>query len=113
VPLTTAVVINPSKATDPDAERDAICAALAAVGCPDPMWLETTVEDPGCRQARTAAEAGAERERCTRHLETCLATTVDIHSTTIQPREVDGDTIEPGDRLTVTMRPKCLWICAP
>jgi diacylglycerol kinase family enzyme len=54
------VVVNPSKVADLDARRREICAALADVGCPGPLWLETTPEDPGCGQTRGAIEAGVE-----------------------------------------------------
>jgi len=49
----------------------------------------------------------------TRHLETFQASQVDIRSTTPHPRELDGDLIEPGDRLLVTVRPASLWVCGP
>jgi diacylglycerol kinase family enzyme len=55
---TTAVVINPAKVTDLDHRRAEICAALADAGWPEPMWLPTTPEDPGCGQTRRAVDAG-------------------------------------------------------
>jgi YegS/Rv2252/BmrU family lipid kinase len=56
----TAVVINPAKVTDLAARQEEVRSALAELGYPEPMWLQTTPEDPGTGQARQAAEAGAE-----------------------------------------------------
>ncbi|GIJ46530.1 sphingosine kinase [Virgisporangium aliadipatigenens] len=56
----SAVVINPAKVVDLDDRRKRICDALAEAGWPEPMWFETTREDPGGGQARQAIEAGAE-----------------------------------------------------
>jgi YegS/Rv2252/BmrU family lipid kinase len=55
---TSAVVVNPSKVIDLDARRTEICTALAAAGWPEPLWLLTTPEDPGCGQTRRAIDAG-------------------------------------------------------
>ena len=54
-----AVVVNPVKLDDPGKFRVTVDAALAEHGWTDPMWLETTPEDPGQGQARAAAEGGA------------------------------------------------------
>jgi hypothetical protein len=56
----SAVVVNPAKVVDLDGRRREICAALAEAGWPEPLWLETTPEDPGCGQARQAVDAGVE-----------------------------------------------------
>ncbi|MEV8513081.1 diacylglycerol kinase family protein [Dactylosporangium sp. NPDC051484] len=55
-----AVVINPSKVPDLDVRRRELRDALAAAGWPEPLWLETTPEDPGPGMAEEAAAAGAE-----------------------------------------------------
>jgi YegS/Rv2252/BmrU family lipid kinase len=55
-----AVVVNPSKLADPETFRAAVRAAMTEHGWSEPTWLETTREDPGEGQARTAAKAGAE-----------------------------------------------------
>jgi diacylglycerol kinase family enzyme len=55
----SAVVVNPAKVLDLDGKRRAVCDALAGAGWPEPMWLETTPEDPGCGQTREAVAAGA------------------------------------------------------
>lgn len=54
------MVVNPSKVADLDGRRREICAALAEAGWPEPAWLETTPEDPGCGQAREAIASGAQ-----------------------------------------------------
>jgi diacylglycerol kinase family enzyme len=59
-PLRSAVVVNPVKVADLDELRRTITDALAADGWPEPMWLETTVDDPGAGQATRAARDGAE-----------------------------------------------------
>jgi diacylglycerol kinase family enzyme len=56
----SAVVINPSKVTDIGQRRREICAALAEAGWAEPLWIETTREDPGCGQTRQAVAAGAQ-----------------------------------------------------
>jgi diacylglycerol kinase family enzyme len=56
----SAVVVNPVKVPDLDLLRRIIVEGLAAAGWPEPMWLETTPEDPGRGQATKAVEDGAE-----------------------------------------------------
>ncbi|WP_432986555.1 diacylglycerol/lipid kinase family protein [Dactylosporangium sp. CA-233914] len=55
-----AVVINPAKVVDLDERRRELCGALADAGWPEPLWLPTTPEDPGCGAAREAVAAGVE-----------------------------------------------------
>jgi diacylglycerol kinase family enzyme len=55
----TAVVINPAKVEDLAGRRHAISAQLERAGWPEPLWYETTEDDPGCGQAKSAVEAGA------------------------------------------------------
>ncbi|MGP7959421.1 diacylglycerol/lipid kinase family protein [Sanguibacter sp. A247] len=57
-PRVVAFVANPSK---PDVAqlREPVEAACHLLGL-EPLWLETTVDDPGVGQAREALEAGAE-----------------------------------------------------
>jgi diacylglycerol kinase family enzyme len=57
---TSAVVVNPSKVIDLDARRKEICELLAEAGWPEPLWLTTTPEDPGCGMAVQAVEAGVD-----------------------------------------------------
>jgi len=54
------VVVNPVKVADLDGFRRTVNDALAAAGWPEPVWYETTVEDPGLGQTREAVGAGAE-----------------------------------------------------
>jgi len=55
-----AVVINPSKFADVEPLRAQITRACRELGWADPLWLETTVDDPGIGQTREALEAGAD-----------------------------------------------------
>ncbi|MDR7325369.1 diacylglycerol kinase family enzyme [Catenuloplanes niger] len=59
-PVRTAVVVNPVKVADLDEHKRLICEGLAIAGWPEPLWLQTTPEDPGLGQARAAVRAGAE-----------------------------------------------------
>lgn len=56
---TIAIVINPSKNHADDALA-LLRERLAALGAPDPLVHETTVEDAGASQTRAALEAGAD-----------------------------------------------------
>ena len=46
-------------------------------------------------------------------METYTATRVQIRSRRNQPRQLDGDLIDPGKELTVTVRPNALLLCVP
>jgi diacylglycerol kinase family enzyme/membrane-associated phospholipid phosphatase len=46
-------------------------------------------------------------------METFQARHVEISSDREQPRELDGDLIEPSDTLTTAVRPAALWVCVP
>ena len=56
----SAVVANPAKVKPGGPHHRQIHAALASAGWPEPLWLETTWEDPGGGQTRQALQAGAE-----------------------------------------------------
>ncbi|MGN9776482.1 diacylglycerol/lipid kinase family protein [Micromonospora sp. H33] len=58
--LRSAVVVNPSKVADLDELRRTVDEALAAAGWPEPLWFETTVEDPGRGQTEEAVRAGVD-----------------------------------------------------
>ena len=58
--LRAAVVANPTKCSDPEAFGDQIRAAMSDHGWSEPLWLETTVEDPGAGQATTAVRASVD-----------------------------------------------------
>ena len=55
-----AVVANPAKANSAARIHRELRAALASAGWPEPLWLETTREDPGGGQTRQAVQAGAD-----------------------------------------------------
>jgi diacylglycerol kinase family enzyme len=52
-------VVNPSKFDDVGALRDRVIDSCTTNGWSEPLWYETTVEDPGAGQARDAVTAGA------------------------------------------------------
>jgi YegS/Rv2252/BmrU family lipid kinase len=52
-----AVVANPIRIDDREKFRELIRTAMSAHGWTEPMWLETTVDDPGTGQAGTAVAA--------------------------------------------------------
>ncbi len=54
-----AVVANPTKVDDADVRLDWVRQASEDLGWAPPLWLETTREDIGHGQTRTALEAGA------------------------------------------------------
>lgn len=54
-----AIIANPTKLADVDERKAWAAAACAAAGWGEPIWLETTVEDPGTGQAREAVALGA------------------------------------------------------
>ncbi len=55
-----AVVVNPSNIVDVGKLRTQIMGVCAELGWAPPLWLETTVEDPGGGQASIALAAGAD-----------------------------------------------------
>jgi diacylglycerol kinase family enzyme len=55
-----AVVVNPTKFTDLPAIRERIVATCHANGWGDPLFYETTVEDPGAGQAARAVRDGVD-----------------------------------------------------
>jgi len=55
-----AVVVNPIHVADLDRLHTQITSGCPELGWKPPMWLETTVEDPGGGQTRIALAAGAD-----------------------------------------------------
>lgn len=58
-PGPAALIFNPSKNQDWQAVKARLIMASHEVGLPDPLFIETTVDDPGTGQARHALAAGA------------------------------------------------------
>src|SRR5699024_3561201 len=54
-----AFVVNPVKVADGAALRRRTAEIAADFGLPEPLWFETTVDDPGAGQTRAAVAAGA------------------------------------------------------
>ena len=55
-----AIVVHPDKVADAGKFRAAVSEAMHEHGWQPPLWLETTAEDPGQKQAREAAAAGVD-----------------------------------------------------
>lgn len=53
------VIYNPTKSADWDDLKSKLAAAAADASLPEPVWLETTADDPGTGQTKQAIEAGA------------------------------------------------------
>ena len=51
-----AVVVNPTKVEA--GTREAVAGLCAELGWAEPLWIETTVEDPGIGQAKEAVAQG-------------------------------------------------------
>jgi diacylglycerol kinase (ATP) len=54
-----AIVVNPAKLDDNEAFRKSVRRTMDDHGWGEPLWLETTPEDPGRGQAESAVSAGA------------------------------------------------------
>jgi len=55
-----AVVVNPTKLDDDEAFRKSVRQVMDDHGWDEPLWLETTPEDPGRGQAESAVSAGVD-----------------------------------------------------
>jgi diacylglycerol kinase family enzyme len=81
---------------------------------PDDGWLDVAVLTPHTLGHWLAMAWGVlRRRRDVRRMETFRARHVEVFSTRPQPRELDGDLIEPGRTLDVTVRPGALLLCVP
>lgn len=54
-----AVIVNPTKFPDPAAPRQTVTAMCRAQGWGEPIWIETTEQDPGEGQTKDALGRGA------------------------------------------------------
>ncbi|GAB2602809.1 diacylglycerol/lipid kinase family protein [Pseudactinotalea suaedae] len=54
-----AIIVNPTKVTQPASLQQTLRELSAELGLPEPLWFETSVEDPGHGQALQAMAAGA------------------------------------------------------
>lgn len=59
-PRRAGIIINPTKFDDVAATRAELTAASVSLGWEEPLFIETTIEDPGTGQAREALEAGVD-----------------------------------------------------
>lgn len=55
-----AIIVNPTKFTDVEALRRRAQRSCAEAGWAEPVWLETTAEDPGTGQAQRALDEGVD-----------------------------------------------------
>jgi YegS/Rv2252/BmrU family lipid kinase len=55
-----AIVVNPTKIGHEDRFRAEVVQAMHEHGWDEPLWLQTTADDPGRGQARQAVEAGVD-----------------------------------------------------
>ncbi|MCU1432958.1 MAG: diacylglycerol kinase [Actinotalea sp.] len=53
------------------------------------------------------------RRRDIAHMQVLRAARIVVSSTEVEPRQLDGDVIEPGRTLSVTVRPAALELCVP
>ncbi|WFE39194.1 diacylglycerol kinase family protein [Micromonospora sp. WMMD998] len=81
---------------------------------PDDGWLDVAVLTPR-RLGHWVAMGWAvmRRRGSVPRMEVFRARTVEIASNRAQPRQLDGDLIEPGRSLSATIRPESLWLCVP
>lgn len=54
------MIVNPTKVSEMDRHRAEVTAELARYGWDEPLWIETTAEDPGVSMAERAVSEGAE-----------------------------------------------------
>jgi diacylglycerol kinase family enzyme len=81
---------------------------------PDDGLLDVAVVAPRELRDWLAVAVGLLAKRpFARPVETFRVSTVDITSASVEPRQIDGDPIEPANRLTATVRPRMLWVCVP
>ncbi|WP_433532191.1 diacylglycerol/lipid kinase family protein [Micromonospora sp. CA-263727] len=87
---------------------------LLADAEPDDGYLDIAVLTPRTlRHWLALAWAVVRRRERVPRMEVFRARHVEITSNRAQPRELDGDLIEPGHTLRVRIRRRALWLCVP
>ncbi|MCI4065072.1 diacylglycerol kinase [Micromonospora sp. R77] len=81
---------------------------------PDDGWLDVAVLTPRTLRHWLAMGWALMRRRgSVPRMEVFRARTVEITSNRAQPRQLDGDLIEPGRALRAEIKPQSLWLCVP
>ncbi|SCL22671.1 Diacylglycerol kinase family enzyme [Micromonospora rhizosphaerae] len=81
---------------------------------PDDGWLDVAVLTPRTLVHWLAMGWALLRRRgSVPRMEVFRGRKVEIVSNRTQPRELDGDVIEPGRALKAEIRPESLWLCVP
>ncbi|GAA2530053.1 hypothetical protein Ahu01nite_092730 [Winogradskya humida] len=81
---------------------------------PDDGLLDVAILSPRTLRHWLALGWGVLRRKSSvPSMETYTATRVAIRAKRAQPRQLDGDLIEPGKELLVTVRPQALVLCVP
>ncbi|WP_442933313.1 diacylglycerol/lipid kinase family protein [Micromonospora psammae] len=81
---------------------------------PDDGWLDVAVLTPRTlRHWLAMGWALVRRRGSVPRMEVLRGRRVEITSNRAQPRQLDGDLIEPGRTLTAEVRPEALWLCVP
>lgn len=81
---------------------------------PDDGWLDVAVLTPRTLGHWMAMGWALVRRRgSVPRMEVFRARRVEITSNRAQPRQLDGDLIEPGRALKAEIRPQSLWLCVP
>ncbi|MFC0003891.1 diacylglycerol/lipid kinase family protein [Micromonospora siamensis] len=81
---------------------------------PDDGWLDVAVLTPRTiRQWVAMGWALVRRRGSVPRLEVLRARKVEITSNRAQPRQLDGDLIDPGRSLAAEIKPQSLWLCVP
>lgn len=87
---------------------------LLAEAAPDDGLLDVAILTP--RTLRHWAALGwavLRRHRRVPSMQVLTGARVEVRSDRPQPRQLDGDVIDSGDRLVAEVRPDSLWLCVP
>jgi diacylglycerol kinase family enzyme len=81
---------------------------------PDDGLLDVAILSPKTLRHWAALGWGVlRRKKAVPLMETYTASRVEIRSNHAQQRQLDGDLIEPGKHMLITVRPKALLLCVP